>query len=222
MYCGCILKFQRPAIDLILRSMLCKLECVFEWMSTIARQYICPWTKFHMRAKSFFCLPLDHWSMTTEAKMAVTPGKINRTPKNVSVVNTVIYTIPFTSPSPYEMWYWPVRCKPKGLSELSQMRGFSDEEGQACRKVLLALFFITFLQLCSSFLTCCHEACWFRSYWEIGRPQWWKEVSYCGQGIEKKVCEPSVTSLNSQWTQVLPSLKLIVLWGKKRNCLSCS
>ena len=101
--------------------MLCKLECVFEWMSTIARQYICPWTKFHMRAKSFFCLPLDHWSMTTEAKMAVTPGKINWTLKNVSMVNTVIYTIPFTSPSPYEMWYWPVRCKPKGLSELSQM-----------------------------------------------------------------------------------------------------
>ena len=53
-----------------------------------------------MRAKSFFCLPLDHWSMTTEAKMAVTPGKINRTLKNVSVVNTVIYTIPFTSPNP--------------------------------------------------------------------------------------------------------------------------
>lgn len=58
-----------------------------------------------MRAKSFFCLPLDHWSMTTKAKMAVTPGKINRTLKNVSVVNTVIYTIPFTSPSPHEMWY---------------------------------------------------------------------------------------------------------------------
>ena len=25
-----------------------------------------------------------------------------------------------------------------------------------------------------------------------------EEVSYCGQGIEKKVCESSVTSLNSQ------------------------
>lgn len=128
MYCGCILKFQRPAIDLIMRSVLCKLECVFEWMSTVARQYICPWIKCHMRAESFFCLPLDHWSMTTKQKWPLSasckcdpPGKITRTLKDVSVVDTGIHAIPYTSPSPYGMWYWPVRCKPKGLSEASPM-----------------------------------------------------------------------------------------------------
>ena len=53
--------------------------------------------------------------------LSVTPGKINRTLKTVSVMNTVMYTIPYKSPSLYGMWYWPVRCKPKGLNEASQM-----------------------------------------------------------------------------------------------------
>lgn len=127
MYCGCILKFQRPPIDLIMRSLLCKLECVFEWMSAIARQYICPWTKCHMWAKSFFCLPLDHWSILPKQKRLLSasfkcdPRQNKQNSKKCECGGHVMYTIPYKSPSPYGMWYWPVRCKPEGLSEASQM-----------------------------------------------------------------------------------------------------